>query len=108
MTVRKTDILFKRVLLNSCIRSSGLPVGSHSSGLAGSEKWKALHHIDLNLVSHGYVSGVSLHFRSLATPRSLLHLSLLIDRGEDYFSHKTVNRPFRFILLTSCLIRNGF
>ena len=63
---------------------------------------KALHHIDLNLVSHGYVSGVSLRFR---LP---LALSLLIDRGEDYFSHKTVNRPFQIILLTSCLIRNGF
>ena len=25
--------------------------------------------------------------------------SLLIDRGENYFSHKTVNRPFQFILL---------
>ena len=41
-------------------------------------------------------------------PRSLLALSLLIDRGEDYFSHKTVNRPFPFILLTSSLIRSGF
>ena len=34
--------------------------------------------------------------------------SLLIDCGEDYFSHKTVNRPFQFILLKSCSIRNGF
>ena len=33
--------------------------------------------------------------------------SLLIDRGEDYFSHKTVNRPFEFILPKSCSIRNG-
>ena len=31
-------------------------------------------------------------------PCSLLALSLLIDISEDYFSHKTVNRPFRFIL----------
>ena len=34
--------------------------------------------------------------------RSLLALSLLINRSEDYFTHKTVNRPFRFILLTRC------
>ena len=34
--------------------------------------------------------------------------SLLIDRGEDYFSHKTVNGPFQFILLKTYSIRNGF
>ena len=63
---------------------------------------KALDNIDLNLVSHRYVSGV------LKDDHFVSARSLLIDRGEDYFSHRTVNRPFQFILLKSCSILNGF
>ena len=44
----------------------------------------------------------------MITSFALARSSLLIDRGEDYFSHKTVNRPFQLILLKSCSIRKGF
>ena len=59
-------------------------------------------HIDLNLVSHRHVSGV------LKDDHFVSARSLLIDRGEVYFSHETVNRPFQFILLKSCSIPHGF
>ena len=65
-------------------------------------EWKALDNIDLNLVSQRYVSGV------LKDDHFVSARSLLIDRGEDYFSHETVNKPFQFILLKSCSILNGF
>ena len=60
---------------------------------------QALDNIDLNLVSHRYVSGV------LKDDHFVSARSLLIERGEDYFSHKTANKPFQFILLKSCSIR---
>ena len=71
---------------------------------------KALDNIDLNLVSHRYVSGILKddHFVSACSRAGLARPSLLIDRCEDYLSHKTVNRPLQFILLKSCSIRNGF
>ena len=51
---------------------------------------KALDNIDLNLVSHRYVSGV-LKDDHFVSARSLSRSSLLIHRPEDCFSHKTVN-----------------
>ena len=68
---------------------------------------KALDNIDLNLVSHRYVSGVLKddHFvssRSLA-PRFWSIAARIISAIK-----RSIYRPFQFILLKSCSIRNGF
>ena len=68
---------------------------------------KALDNIDLNLVSHRYVSGVLKddHFvsaRSLA-PRFWSIAARIVSAIK-----RSIYRPFQFILLKSCSIRNGF
>ena len=97
---KKQNISVSKLPTRACEAKSSM-LDFWPSGCILGRPWKALDNIDLNLASHRYVSGV------LKDDLFVSARSLLIDRGEDYFSHKTVNKPFQFILLKSCSILNG-